>query len=185
MSRSRPAATLCLDAVPEASISIGCTPNHGSNKLAIGRAGEFATAPWNGWIDELRLSIGSRTEPPTRRGQRRGTDGTGTAMGFQMIARVSMDRVHPAPIVAGPGTTMTGALLLVPGPYSYNSIVYDMSEQGFYKLQNDEATTHEPTAPAGASPPQLVASNRSARIRGSHRSKLSLELLCLPAPSRG
>src|SRR5689334_8623654 len=74
----------------EASISIGGTPNHGSNKLAIGRAGEFATAPWNGWIDELRLSIGSRTEPPTRRGQRRGTDGTETAMGFQMIARVSM-----------------------------------------------------------------------------------------------
>src|SRR5689334_8605974 len=51
-------------------------------------------------------------------------------MGFQMIARVSMDGVHPAPVVAGPGTPMTGALLLVPGPYSYNS------EQGFYSMIN-------------------------------------------------
>lgn len=34
------------------------TINDSSNAFAVGRAGEYATEPWNGWIDEFRLSVG-------------------------------------------------------------------------------------------------------------------------------
>jgi hypothetical protein len=41
-----------------------------SNLLAIGQGGEFTTSPWDGWIDEFRLSVGiarwtANFTPPT------------------------------------------------------------------------------------------------------------------------
>ncbi len=39
-------------------VAFSSTINDSSNKWAIGRAGEFASTPWNGFIDEFRLSAG-------------------------------------------------------------------------------------------------------------------------------
>lgn len=68
---------LYLDGVHEASGSIGGTPNDSTNNWSIGRAGEITTTTWNGWLDELRLSVGiarwkgtgSFTPPPCPYGQ--------------------------------------------------------------------------------------------------------------------
>lgn len=57
-------------------------------------------------------------------------------MGFQIISRIDMQGVHPAPVTSNPDGALTGALLLAPGRYSYNGITYDMSEAGFYSIVN-------------------------------------------------
>lgn len=48
----------------------GVTANDSANKWSVGSAGEFVTTPFNGWIDEFRLSVGiarwtANFTPPT------------------------------------------------------------------------------------------------------------------------
>lgn len=57
-------------------------------------------------------------------------------MGFQLIARIDMAGAHPAAVTSNPTGTLGSALLMAPGRYSYNGIVYDMQEQGFYSVVN-------------------------------------------------
>lgn len=54
----------------------------------------------------------------------------------QFISRISMTGAQPAPIVSGPAPAIGGALIYPPGKYSYNGIVYDLTEQGFYSIVN-------------------------------------------------
>jgi hypothetical protein len=47
-----------LDGVNEGTTAISGTVQDSANKFAVGRAGEFASLQWNGFIDEFRLSVG-------------------------------------------------------------------------------------------------------------------------------
>lgn len=62
---------LYLDGIQDSSIDVtGLTANDSSNKFAVGRAGEYTSTPFNGYIDEFRFSKGvarwtTNFTPPT------------------------------------------------------------------------------------------------------------------------
>jgi len=57
-------------------------------------------------------------------------------MGFQLISRIDTAGAHPAAVTSNPTGTLGGALIMSPGRYAYNGIVYDMTEEGFYSFFN-------------------------------------------------
>jgi hypothetical protein len=51
--------TTYIDGASGAGVDVtGVTINSSTKKLSIGRSGETAGLPWNGWIDEVRISKG-------------------------------------------------------------------------------------------------------------------------------
>lgn len=52
--------TLYMDGAVEATASFSGSVNDSSNAFRIGAAGEVTTTPWNGWLDEFRLSNTAR-----------------------------------------------------------------------------------------------------------------------------
>ncbi len=50
---------LFIDGVQEGGdVAVAGAVNNSTNAVAVGRAGELAASPWNGWVDEFRLSVG-------------------------------------------------------------------------------------------------------------------------------
>ncbi len=49
---------LMVNGVQEATAAFSGTVPNGTNALRVGAAGEDTTTPWNGWLDEFRLSVG-------------------------------------------------------------------------------------------------------------------------------
>jgi Concanavalin A-like lectin/glucanases superfamily len=64
ITRSGPFFLIYIDGVLEGvSFIFGDAINNSSNNLSVGRAGEFASNTFSGWIDEFRLSIGVARHP--------------------------------------------------------------------------------------------------------------------------
>lgn len=56
--RSGNSLALAINGTQEHSVGFTTSVDTSSNALRIGAGGEITTTPWNGWIDEFRMSVG-------------------------------------------------------------------------------------------------------------------------------